>query len=212
MIPEEAVRHETVLDNVAQRVTKVYAEALLQAADERGQGAEVVDELQSLVGDVFRREPGLALFLTNPAIGRDRKDEVIRKTFEGRASDLLNDFLHVLNSHDRLEILRGLAGVCKELFDRKHNRMQVQVRSAVPLADDQRERLIRELQSSFGKEPVLSAQVDSALLGGLVVQVDDWVYDASVRTRLEIIRKQLVERSSHAIQSGRDRFSTASGN
>ena len=53
-----------------------------------------------------------------------------------------------------------------------------------------------------------AASVEPELLGGLVVQVDDWVYDASVRTRLDILRKQLVERSSHAIQSGRDRFSS----
>ena len=86
--------------------------------------------------------------------------------------------------------------------------MQVRVRSAVPLADDQRERLTGELRETFGKEPVLHASVEPDLLGGLVVQVDDWVYDGSIRTRLDILRKQLVERSSHAIQSGRDRFSS----
>ena len=131
-----------------------------------------------------------------------------RESFAGRASDLLTDFLLVLNAHDRLDVLRGLARVYNQLFDRGQNRMQVQVRSAVPLADDQRERIAGELRVAFGKDPVLHARVEPALLGGLVVQVDDWVYDASVRTRLEMIRKQLVERSSHAIQSGRDRFSS----
>jgi F-type H+-transporting ATPase subunit delta len=48
--------------------------------------------------------------------------------------------------------------------------------------------------------------VDPSLLGGLVVRTGDYVYDASVRTRLETIRKQLIERSSHEIQTGRDRF------
>jgi F-type H+-transporting ATPase subunit delta len=74
------------------------------------------------------------------------------------------------------------------------------------LADDQRERLTGELRGAFGKEPVLRSSVEPGLLGGLIVQVDDWVFDSSVKTRLENIRHQLVERSSHAIQSGRDRF------
>jgi F-type H+-transporting ATPase subunit delta len=208
MIPAEAVRHETVLDNVGQRVATVYAEALLRAARERGLGDEVAEELQALVGDVFRREPYLELFLSSPAIGRDRKAAVLREVFEGRTSDLLMDFLLVLNAHDRLELLRGLAGVYKEMLDRAENRMQVVVRSAAPLGDDQRERLTGELRAAFGKEPVLTTAVDPRLLGGLVVQVDDWVYDSSIRTRLDMIRKQLVERSSHAIQSGRDRFSS----
>jgi F-type H+-transporting ATPase subunit delta len=212
MISEDAVRHETVLDNTGQRVAKVYAEALLRAAAQRGQAADVLEELQALVGEVFRREPALELFLSSPAVGRDRKAAVLRQTFEGRTSDLLLDFLYVLNSHDRLEILRGVAGLYRDLYDRGENRMQVLVRSAVPLADDQRERLTGELRAAFGKEPIVHSSVEPDLLGGLVVQVDDWVYDSSVRTRLDNLRKQLVERSSHAIQSGRDRFSSANGN
>jgi F-type H+-transporting ATPase subunit delta len=212
MIPEEAIRHETVLDNAGQRVAKVYAEALLRAASERGQGKEVLDELTSLVSDVFQREPALELFLSSPAVGRDRKAALLKQTFEGRASDVLVDFLYVLNKHDRLEVLRGIAAVYGEIFDRLENRIRVKIRSAVSLPDDQRERLTGELRAAFGKEPVVRVSVEPDLLGGLVVEVGDWVYDASVRTRLETISKQLVERSSHAIQSGRDRFSIANGN
>src|SRR5271166_5856997 len=72
MIPEEAIRHETVLDNVRQRVARIYAEALLRAAASRQQGAEVLSELQAIVGDVFRRAPDLESFLSSPAVGRDR--------------------------------------------------------------------------------------------------------------------------------------------
>jgi F-type H+-transporting ATPase subunit delta len=76
--------------------------------------------------------------------------------------------------------------------------MRVTVTTAVPLPDDQRERLRQELREKYKKEPVLTTKVDPALLGGLVVKVGDWLYDASVRTRLTNIRKQLIERGSHA--------------
>jgi F-type H+-transporting ATPase subunit delta len=84
----------------------------------------------------------------------------------------------------------------------------VEVRSAVPLPDDQRERLLNQLRATLQREPILQTRVDENLLGGLVVRVGDWVYDASVKTRLETIRHQLTERSSHEIQSRRDRFSS----
>jgi F-type H+-transporting ATPase subunit delta len=85
--------------------------------------------------------------------------------------------------------------------------MRVQVQSAVALAQDQQERLRAELQAAFHKEPVLETQVDPNLLGGMVVRVGDWLYDLSVRTQLENIRDQIIARSSHEIQSGRNRFS-----
>ena len=58
------------------------------------------------------------------------------------------------------------------------------------------------------REPVLELTVDPTLLGGLVVRVGDNLFDGSVRTRIDTLRKQLIERSSHEIQSGRDRFSS----
>ena len=61
----------------------------------------------------------------------------------------------------------------------------------------EQERLRQELRAKFGREPVLSVRVDPDLLGGLVVRVDDWVYDGSVRARLERIRHQLIERSTY---------------
>jgi F-type H+-transporting ATPase subunit delta len=199
-------RHATVLDDTARHVARVYAEALLKAAEKRGQAEAVLDELHGLTGDVFARDPQFELFLSSAAVARDRKDEVLLRTLEGRVSDTLLGGLRVLNQHGRLDLLRAVAGLYGELYDRRHDRTRVDVRSAVPLTDDQLGRLRGELADVLGKEPLVHSRVDPELLGGLVVQVEDWVYDASVRGRLRDIRKHLIERSSHAIQGGRDRF------
>jgi F-type H+-transporting ATPase subunit delta len=205
--PQEQPRHATVLDDTEQHLARVYAEALLGAAEKQGQAAEIRDELDALVREVFARDPNLEAFLASAAVGRERKREAIHKAFAGRSSDVLVKFLYVLNEHDRLSLLRGVAIRYRDLYDRRSGRMRVRVASAVPLADDEQERLRQELRAAFGREPILEARTDPDLLGGLVVQVDDWVYDASVRTRLDNIRKQLIERSSYEIQSGRNRFS-----
>ncbi len=145
-------------------------------------------------------------------MGRERKAHVIRSAFEGRASDLLVNFLQVLNDHERLDLLPAIAAAYRELRDQRAGRIRVQVQSAVPLPEDQREQLRRKLAEVFRKDPQIETQVDPDLLGGMVVRVDDWLYDQSVRAQLEDIRKQITARSSYEIQSGRNRFSTPDGN
>jgi F-type H+-transporting ATPase subunit delta len=201
------VHHATVFDDTTRRVARVYAEALLNAAERQHQSAEVLEELEALIRDVFNRQRDFEVFLASAVIGRERKEEVLRRAFEGKVSPLLFNFLLVLNDRARLDVLRGVAVVCREIFERRAGRMHVGVASALPLDDEQKDRLRRELREKFGREPVLSVKVDPDLLGGLVVRVDDWVYDASVRTRLEQICNHLIERSSHEIQRRRDRFS-----
>ncbi len=203
----EQVHHATVLDDESRHVGRVYAEALYRAAEKNNQAGDVLAELESLVHEVFRKDPGLALFLASAAIGQDRKAAVIDKAFKGRATDVLTHFLQVLNHHARLDALPAIAHAYRTLHDRKTGHLIIHVRSAVSLTDAERERIRADIRAVGQREPVLHETVDPSLLGGLIIRVQDWVYDATVRTRLLNIRNQLIERSSHGIQSGRDRFS-----
>jgi F-type H+-transporting ATPase subunit delta len=202
MNPTEQVRHATVLDDTSSHVAHVYSEALYRAAEQQGRVEEVRGELDSLVKEVFRRAPALELILASPAISRERKKEVIDQVFGGRASDLFLHTLQVLNGHDRLGLLRHVVATFDTLCDQKAGRMMVEVRSAVPLSDEQRGRLNDLLRQVAAREPVLRETIDPDLLGGLVVQAGDWVYDASMRTKLGMMRNHLIERSSHGIQGG----------
>lgn len=198
-----------IADVGSQRVARVYAEALLNAAEKRGLAQETGDDLQELVASVFARDGQFEAFLTSTAIGRDRKEQAIRQAFQGRASDTFVDFLLVLNEHDRLDLLRAMRMAYAELLDERMKRMRVLVRSAVAVPDDQLQRLKDELRQTFQKEPIVQTRLDPGLLGGVVVKVGDWLYDASVRTQLDNLRNQLIERSSYEIQSRRDRFRSA---
>jgi F-type H+-transporting ATPase subunit delta len=196
----------------AQRVARVYAEALLNAAEKQGQADTAFEELEALVREVFQADPQFEAFLSSSAIGRDRKGQVLQSIFQGRGSEVFVNFLLVLNEHERLDLLRAVLAAAREIRDQRARRIRVRVRSAVPLPDDQRDRLLQDLRQSFQLEPLLETEVDPELLGGLVVRVGDWLYDASVRTQLENIRNQLIAESSHEIQSRRDSFSSAEGN
>jgi F-type H+-transporting ATPase subunit delta len=205
------VDHAASADVQAQGIARVYAEAFLNAADKAGQADLVIEELNSLVKDVYRSEPGLEAFLSSGAIGRDRKALTIDRVFKGRASDLFVNFLQVLNRHERLSLLRPILAALVDLNTERRQRVKVHVRSAVPLSDAERDRLIKEIRQTFNREPILETGVDADLLGGLVVRVGDLLYDASVKARLDSLRNQLIERSSYEIQSRRDRFRTTNG-
>jgi F-type H+-transporting ATPase subunit delta len=210
MTTNGADHHERLKADVgARRVARVYAEALFNEAIARNQAREVLDELEALVNDVVHANPETAAFFSSAAIGRERKAESLRAALGGRSSDLVLHFILVLNEHYRLDLLSVVVAEYRELLEQHTGQMRVQVRSAVPLEHDHQERLRGELRQAFQREPILELRVDPDILGGLVVQVGDWLYDASVRTRLDAIRNQLIERSSYEIQSGRDRFSSA---
>jgi F-type H+-transporting ATPase subunit delta len=182
----------------AMHVARVYAEALLDAAVKRNQPDLVLEELRELVETILEPNPQLVDFFANKTISKEKKAELLQKVFPGRVSELLANFLLVLNEHERLDLIQPILHAYIDLNNERARRMVVQVRSAVPLLDRQRERLATELRQVFRQEPMLEAQVDPDLLGGLVVRVGDWLYDASVRSRLESLRNQLNERSLHA--------------
>jgi F-type H+-transporting ATPase subunit delta len=208
--PHAIPQHEKTADVGAQRIARVYAEALHAAAQKQGQADDILGELESLVNDVLSRDERLRI-LFGAAVGRDIRHEAIAKAFEGRASGVLTSFLQVLNSHERLELVRPIARAYRELADEKARRVRIFVTTAVPLPDDQRHKLADELRQRMQMEPVILAEVDPSLLGGMRLRVGDRQYDATVKNRIEQLRTQILARSSHEIQSRRDRFRTAVG-
>lgn len=186
----------TVFDDDSAGVVRNYTDALLAAAgDDAG---AVLDELDAVVADVVRGQPRFAQAMASHALGADGKDRLLVTLFDGKALPTVVNFLRVLNRHGRLGLLAPIAASARAAWDRKQGRRPVTVRSAVPLDDGQRAALESRLTSLVGGTPVLTLEVDPSLIAGLVVQVGDDVYDASVRTRLRRLRDRLIERKSHA--------------
>ena len=122
---------------------------------------------------------------------------------------VFDHFLLVLNDHDRLDLLRAIRRALHELSDERLRRLRVQVTSAVALSDAFKTRIRDTIQTQFQLEPVLVEKVDPTVLGGMKIRIGDTVYDATLLTRIHNLRNQLIARSSHEIQSRRDRFSSA---
>lgn len=192
-----------------ERTAQAYAEALLLAAEQAGQLAEATEDLKALVDHVFQVDPNSEMLLSNVALSVARKDEIIDRAFGGQMSPVFVNFLHVLNHHGRLGLLRLIRRELQDLLDQRANRVRVYVETATPLSDDQRQRLLALLRERMRLQPILVDTVDPDLLGGLVVRVNDYRFDGSLRSQLQTLRRHLIERSSYEIQCGRNRFCLA---
>jgi F-type H+-transporting ATPase subunit delta len=201
--PAEHVR----LDVRNEQVARVYAEALYNAAQKQGKADPVLQQLVNLIDDVFGADPLLEKFLASRAIRRDVKRSAIDRAFGSQADAMIVDFLQVLNNHERLGLLRTIVQQYRELNDERTRKLRVKVRAAAALTTQQEDRLKAEIKATYNMEPILNVKVDPDLLGGMVVQVGDWLYDSTVKSRLERLRNQLMAGSYH-VQDGRDQLST----
>jgi F-type H+-transporting ATPase subunit delta len=199
---EVEIRDDTVI-----AVARRYADALIDAAQKEGQVDAALDELAEIGSDVFARFPQFAEILASERIPAAEKERILTEVFGGKASDLVLRFLRVLNRNGRLGLLRPIVAEARANWDRRNHRIPVSIRSAVPLGEDQLQALRGRLKGLVAGTPILSVSTDSSLIGGLVVQVGDQLYDASVKNRLAQLRHRLIEGKTHEIQSRRDQFS-----
>jgi F-type H+-transporting ATPase subunit delta len=195
-----------------QHVGAVYAEAILGAAEAAGQTDSLLEEFDSLVADVLDRYPDLERILASALISHEEKLGLLDRVFGAAASPLLLRSLKVISRHGRLDCLRAVHAQCHVLYDRLRGRVPVQLSTATAVDEALAAKIAEQLRPLLGGQPVLTRRVDPELIGGAVVRVSDTVYDGSVATQLENMRKQMIDRSVHEIQSRRDRFRNPAGN
>jgi F-type H+-transporting ATPase subunit delta len=182
-------------------VGRLYAEAMLVLAEERGQSEALLDELKELV-EFLDQNPKVEHFLSSLMVDEEGRARVLDDLFRSQASELLLDSLQVINRKGRLGQLRAIVESYRAALRDLRGWVDVRVRSAVPLDDAQRGRLQAALAASTGRKPALIERVDPALIGGLVVLVEGKKFDASVASRLQDLSEALLARASREIHRG----------
>jgi len=182
-------------------VGRLYAEAMLVLAEERGQSEALLDELKELV-EFLDRSPKVEHFLSSLMVDEEGRARVLDDLFKSQASPLLLDSLQVINRKGRLGQLRAIVESYRAALRDLRGWVDVKVRTAVPLDDAQRSRLQDAIAASTGRKPALIERVDSGLIGGLVVEVEGKKFDASVASRLKDLSEALLARASREIHSG----------
>lgn len=199
-------------DPSAQAIARTYATAFLGASGGGAKGQEALEEFGSFVDDVLAKNPELRQVLQSGIVSRDEKLGVIDRIMSGRGSALFTNFLRVLARHDRLDLLALIRNEAQLQYEQSEGQERVVVKAAKPLTTAARDKVASQLKQKFGFTPIIQEEIDESLLGGIVIQVGDTVYDSSLRTRMKQLRESLRERALNEIQSGRDRFSNPEGN
>jgi F-type H+-transporting ATPase subunit delta len=170
--------------------TLAYAEALFSVARAEGTLGEVEDELfrfsQTLQGSDELREA-----LTDPGIPAARRQQIIEDLLDGRASSTTVALVSLVVGTGRAKDLPAIIRQLVDMSAAEANKEVAEVRSAVPLTDDQRKRLAEALSEATGKQVEVKVVIDPAVLGGAVATVGDTVIDGSVRTRLDRLKNAL---------------------
>ncbi len=182
----------TVFDEQSTHIARAYAEALVNAAEKNGEVEAVVSELEEIDADLVRPNPKFAAILDSPSVPSHEKARILNSVLEGRTLPTVLRFMTVLGNHGRLGLIAPVAQEARALWDKRQNRRPVLVKTAVALDDGQQEALAHRVGAMIGATPILRFEVNPALIGGLVIQVGDDLYDASIKTKLDRMRRDLI--------------------
>jgi len=174
-------------------VHRTYAQALFDAAKEKGRLKEVYEELTDFaaaVADV----PELRSVLRNPQLEPRAKADVLQELL-GEADELLRNFLRLTAEKGRIGEIEEIAREFDRLMAAEQRRVKVELTTAYELSDEEARDIVRKIEESTGRTVEATRRVDPNLIGGLVLQADTLRVDASVRGRLERLRQELVTRS-----------------
>jgi len=195
--------------HVSDSIAEIYARSLLDLAAEQGVADDIGEEFSSLI-DYMAQDPDFARFLTGPSVDDDARRRSLDRIFQGKMSDLLLGTLHVLNSRSRCELVPAVHEQYQHLLEELRGQVDVYVTSAVPLSEQLTTQLQQQISAYIEKQAVLVVEVDPDILGGLVVRIGDRQIDASVKSRIDGLRRAFRERASREIHAGKHRLDPAS--
>jgi len=172
-----------------EEIARVYADALFRAAKEAGKLDRIHEQLGQLV-DALEASRDMQLFLFSPYFSSTEKSEGLHRAVEGAEPELTN-FLDLLNEKHRMPAIFRVRRQFDAMWAKENKRLEVTVTSAVELDPGVAERLGEEIEKQTGNKVELTSRVDGDILGGLVLRVGNMVLDASIRNRLEKLRKSV---------------------
>jgi F-type H+-transporting ATPase subunit delta len=172
-----------------EEIAQVYARSLFEVAEERDQIDLVRDELGQLA-DALAESRELELFFFSPYFSTEEKKQGLDKAVVG-ADEIVRNFLAVLIENHRMPALMRIRREYDRLWREANQLLPVQVTSAVELDAAVTRQIGEEIGRQTGRKVELSSNVDPDVLGGIVLRVGNSILDASIRSRLERLRKQV---------------------
>ena len=170
-------------------VDRVYANALFEAALEQNRLEPVRDELRQVVA-AEAEVPELRELLRNPQLDPRARAAALEDVLSG-GEELLRNFLLLLADKGRTGSLEEIAREFERLIAEHEGIVHAQLTTAVELSDEEARKLLDQIEQASGRKVEATRSVDPDLIGGIVLQVGSHRLDASVRGRLDRLRREL---------------------
>lgn len=172
-------------------IAKRYAKALIELAQEENQVDQFGEEL-SAIAKVMEEVPELFNSLRNPAVPREKRRMIMEAVIDKAAPHkFMKNFLLLLLEKRRIEALPQIAAAYSEIADEIEGKIKARVVSARGLDPAQISGIRTALQEKIGKTVILDTGMDRELIGGLVAQVGNYLFDFSIKSQLHKVQKEL---------------------
>jgi F-type H+-transporting ATPase subunit delta len=171
-------------------VHRTYARALFQAAKEKGRLAKVREELADFTAAI-EEVPELDALLRNPQIDPRAKAQALEDVLGG-ADELMRNFVLLAVEKNRGGQIREIQREFERLMAQDERRLTVEFTTAFELPDDEAGEIVRQIEQASGRPVDATRSVNPDLIGGIVLQAGSMRVDASVRGRLERLRRELM--------------------
>jgi F-type H+-transporting ATPase subunit delta len=174
-----------------EEIARVYARSLFEVAKEQDKLDEVREQLGE-VADAVSADRELQIFFFSPYFSTEEKEDGLRKVIDGADPAVLN-FLELLVEKHRMPALFRIRRVYDELWEHENKLLPVEITSAVELDEEIARRIGEQIGKQTGQHVELTKTVDPDIIGGLVLRVGNSILDASIRNRLENLRKNVAK-------------------
>ena len=172
-----------------EEIAAVYARSLFEVASEQDKTDALREQLGQFA-DALDDNRDLAIFFFSPYFSTQEKEDALDRAISG-ADEIFVNFLKLLIENHRMPVIFRVRRGYEELWEEANRLLPVQVTSAVELDSATVEQIGDRIAEQTDRKIDLTAQVEPDILGGIVVRVGNSVLDASVRNRLEQLRKQV---------------------
>jgi len=175
------------------KISVRYSKALFQIATEKGVADEVMYDIQML--SKAYDEPHLHHILHSPAVKASKKKEYIHTLFNDEINEVTFDFLNLLIDNKRETFLKRITKQFVLLYNKHHHIKMVLLTTANKIDDDLRNQIVDLVKNHYQADVDIRECVNPELLGGFILNIDDYQFDGSMTTQLQKIRKQFKETS-----------------
>jgi F-type H+-transporting ATPase subunit delta len=174
-----------------EEIATVYARSLFEVAQEQDK-LDLVREQLGQIADAVQEDRELQVFFFSPYFSTEEKKEGLGKAIDGADESVLN-FLELLVEKHRMPAIFRIRREYDELWEHENKMLPVEITSAIELDDEIARRIGDQIGEQTGQKVELTKTVDPEILGGLVLRVGNSILDASIRNRLDNLRKNVAK-------------------